>query len=374
MIASHLLPCLLAFATCAEVCAQQTVVPAGGVATGAGGSVCWTLGQVDYTANGSASGTVAQGVQQPIEFLILATAEEDPVTRSISAMPDTASDGITVQLGGTSQGTTTYRVVDLTGQEVANGRFTGASAYIPFSALAASTYFIHVLYGGSDTSVLRVIKHWTMEHFLLATSLFLNLQALAQAPERMSFQAMVRDDANTLVTNSTVGMRLSVLQGSASGTAVSVETHSTTTNPNGSATVLVRGGTVVNGTMADVDRGTGPYFLKTETDPDGGGNFSVTGTSQLLSVPYALYAANSEPGPAGPPGMPGVGGCDPNNRDSLIVLFNTTLAHGFYQDPFGVGHWSAHTLGGTNHIGAKRCTLMYNSANAHVLHLDNTGI
>lgn len=119
----------------------------------------WTVGQVDYTAPGSALGTVAQGVQQPIEFLILATVEEDAVTRSISAMPNPASDGITVHLGGTSQGTTTYRVVDLTGQEVANGRFTGASAYIPFFALAPSTYLIHVLHGGSDTSVLRVIKH-----------------------------------------------------------------------------------------------------------------------------------------------------------------------------------------------------------------------
>lgn len=214
-----------------------------------------------------------------------------------------------------------------------------------------------------------------MKHFLLATSLFLNLQASAQAPERMSFQAVVRDDANALVTNATVGMRLSVLQGSASGTAVYVETHSTTTNGNGLVTVQVGGGTVVNGTMADVDWGTGSYFLKTETDPDGGGSYSVTGTSQLLSVPYALYAANSEPGPAGPPGMPGVGGCDPNTRDSLIVLFNATLAHGFYQDPIGVGHWSAHTLGGTNHsaIGTKRSTVLYNSANAHAFHLDNTG-
>jgi len=214
-----------------------------------------------------------------------------------------------------------------------------------------------------------------MKHFLLTPSLLFTLHAVAQAPERMSYQAVVRNDANALVTNNTVGMRLSIVQGSASGTAIYVETHSTATNANGLATVQVGGGTVVSGSMTGIDWGTGPYFLKTETDPAGGGNFSVTGTSELLSVPYALYSANNAPGPAGPPGMPGVGGCEPNDRDSLIVLYNATLAHGFYQDPLGAGHWVQHTLGGTNHyaIGSKRSTLIYNSSNAHAFYLDNTG-
>jgi len=146
-------------ASVAEVCAQQTVLPAGGDATGSSGSVSWSLGQVDYTANNSSGGTVSQGVQQPIEFLILATAEKDPVTRSISAMPNPASDGITVQLSTPPTSAATYRLVDLHGQEVATGRFTGTSAYVPLAGLAAATYLIHVVQGGSETSVLRVIKH-----------------------------------------------------------------------------------------------------------------------------------------------------------------------------------------------------------------------
>lgn len=214
-----------------------------------------------------------------------------------------------------------------------------------------------------------------MKHLLPAIVLFLDLQASAQAPERMSFQAVVRDEANALVTNGTVSMRLSVLQGSESGTPLYVETHSTTTNTNGLATVQVGGGTIVSGTMAGIDWGSGPYFLKTETDPAGGGDFNVTGTSELLSVPYALYAANSEPGPAGPPGMPGVGGCDPNNRDSLIVLFNANTAYGFHQDHDGLGHWVLRTIGGTNHsaFSTKRFVVLANAANAYAFHLDNTG-
>ncbi|HRH68647.1 MAG TPA: T9SS type A sorting domain-containing protein [Flavobacteriales bacterium] len=158
MTAPRLFPCLMAFAICAEVCAQRTVVPAGGDASGNGGTMSWTLGQVDYIANGSASGTVAQGVQQPTEFLVLATAEQNPMTRSVHVMPNPTSDGITVQLSTTPERAATYRMLDLTGQEVATGPFIAASAYIPLAGLASSTYVIHVLHDGTETAVLRVIK------------------------------------------------------------------------------------------------------------------------------------------------------------------------------------------------------------------------
>ncbi|MBK8497539.1 MAG: hypothetical protein IPL52_01670 [Flavobacteriales bacterium] len=198
----------------------------------------------------------------------------------------------------------------------------------------------------------------------------------AQAPEKMSFQAVLRDGADDLIVNSAVGMRTSILQGSSNGSAVYVETHAPTTNANGLATVEIGAGTVVSGDFATIDWANGPYYLKTETDPDGGTTYSITGTSQLLSVPYALYAGNSEPGPPGPPGMPGVGGCDPNDRDSLIVLYNNAQAHGFYQDVDGVGHWLVQNLGNTNHsaIASKRGVAVYNNSTAYAFYLDNAGI
>ncbi|MDP5099501.1 MAG: hypothetical protein NWQ27_05875, partial [Crocinitomicaceae bacterium] len=115
----------------------------------------------------------------------------------------------------------------------------------------------------------------------------------AQSPQKMTFQAVVRNASDALVSNSNVGMRISILQGSASGTAIYVENHTPTTNINGLATLEVGGGTATTGVFSTIDWASGPYFLKTETDPTGGSNYTITGTSQLLSVPYALYAANS---------------------------------------------------------------------------------
>lgn len=123
--------------------------------------------------------------------------------------------------------------------------------------------------------------------------LFLSFVAFAQAPQKFSYQAVVRNASNALVSNASVGMRVSILQGSVAGTAVYVETQTASTNANGLLTLSIGEGTVVSGSMATIDWGAGPYFIKTETDPTGGTSYSITGTSQMMSVPYALYAAKS---------------------------------------------------------------------------------
>ena len=122
---------------------------------------------------------------------------------------------------------------------------------------------------------------------LMTASLF------AQSPNKMSYQAVIRNSSNTLVTNSAVGMRISILQTSPTGKAVYVETQTPTTNANGLASIEIGGGTVVTGNFSTIDWANGTYFVKTETDPAGGTNYSITGTSQLLSVPYALYAKSA---------------------------------------------------------------------------------
>jgi len=128
--------------------------------------------------------------------------------------------------------------------------------------------------------------------FLTAISLFFFTFTFAQAPSKMSYQAVIRNSANALITNQAVGMRISILQGNANGTAVYVETQTPTTNDNGLVSIEIGGGSVVSGTFASIDWANGPYFIKTETDATGGSNYSITGTSQLLSVPYALFSAN----------------------------------------------------------------------------------
>ena len=128
----------------------------------------------------------------------------------------------------------------------------------------------------------------------ICAALIMTASVFAQSPEKMSYQAVVRDGSNNLVTSSAVGMQLSILQGSASGTAVYVETQTPTSNANGLVSVEIGSGTVVSGTFATIDWSNGPYFIKTETDPTGGTSYTITGTSQLLSVPYALHAKTAE--------------------------------------------------------------------------------
>ncbi len=127
----------------------------------------------------------------------------------------------------------------------------------------------------------------------------------AQAPQQMSYQAVLRDANDELITNAPVSMRISILQGNVIGTAVYTETQQTNTNANGLATIEVGAGTVVTGSFNTIDWSQGPYFIKTETDPSGGTNYSITGTQQLLSVPFALYAATAGNGTAGPKGDKG---------------------------------------------------------------------
>jgi len=116
----------------------------------------------------------------------------------------------------------------------------------------------------------------------------------AQAPQKMSYQSVIRKTDGTLVINTLVSIKSSILLGSASGTASYAETQTTTTNNNGLATIEIGGGTPVTGTFAAIDWGAGSHFIKTEIDPAGGSNYSISGTSQLLSVPYALYAGSSQ--------------------------------------------------------------------------------
>ncbi len=127
----------------------------------------------------------------------------------------------------------------------------------------------------------------------MTTSVFLPQQASAQSPEKMSYQAVVRDGSNALVTSTAVGMQISILQGSASGTAVYVETQTPTSNANGLVSLEIGTGTTSDDFSA-IDWSAGPYFIKTETDPTGGTSYTITGTSELLSVPYALHAKTAE--------------------------------------------------------------------------------
>ncbi|TAL80439.1 MAG: hypothetical protein EPN88_01255 [Bacteroidetes bacterium] len=127
----------------------------------------------------------------------------------------------------------------------------------------------------------------------IITALVATVCVFAQVPQKMSYQAVIRNSSNDLVSSTSVGIRISILQGSEGGTPVYVETQTTTTNANGLVSIEIGGGTPVTGTFAGIDWSAGTYFIKTETDPAGGTNYTITGAKQILSVPYALHAKTS---------------------------------------------------------------------------------
>ncbi len=125
---------------------------------------------------------------------------------------------------------------------------------------------------------------------MLWAFLLLTINAFSQAPQKFNYQAVVRDDAGNLVSEQPVSIKISVLQGTVDGTVVYSETHTPTTNSFGLVTLEIGGGTVVSGDLSTVDWGNNTYFMKVEMDATGGTSYAVIGTSQLLSVPYALNA------------------------------------------------------------------------------------
>ncbi|MDA9344183.1 DUF1566 domain-containing protein [Algibacter sp.] len=130
--------------------------------------------------------------------------------------------------------------------------------------------------------------------YTILAALLLTAITFAQTPEKMSYQAVVRGSGDNLLSNQVVGMQISILQGSASGAAVYEETQTPTTNINGLVTLEIGTGSVVSGDFTTIDWSADSYFIKTETDPTGGTSYTITGTSQLLSVPYALHAKTAE--------------------------------------------------------------------------------
>lgn len=115
----------------------------------------------------------------------------------------------------------------------------------------------------------------------------------AQAPEKMSYQAVMRNGSGQLLANQSIAVKVSVLQGSPAGTLVYSERLAGNTNANGLISLEIGTGTVLSGTFATINWPSGSYYLKTETDPAGGTNYTIAGTSQLLSVPYAMYAKSA---------------------------------------------------------------------------------
>ena len=128
----------------------------------------------------------------------------------------------------------------------------------------------------------RVVLIITLTNLLINTSMF------AQVPQKLNYQAIIRDVTNHPVMTQ-IGMQISIIQGTVDGTIVYTETQTPTPDTNGLVSIEIGTGTTSDDFSA-INWANGPYFIKSETDPTGGTNYTIARTSQLLSVPYALHA------------------------------------------------------------------------------------
>jgi hypothetical protein len=113
-----------------------------------------------------------------------------------------------------------------------------------------------------------------------------------KTPQKMSYQAVIRNSNDSLLISTPVGMRISLVQGTPSGTVVFSETQIASTNANGLVSLQIGTGTVVTGTFACINWAAGPYYVKTETDLAGGTNYTIISSNEIQSVPYALFSEN----------------------------------------------------------------------------------
>jgi len=150
--------------------------------------------------------------------------------------------------------------------------------------------------------IIRLVLIIALAQLLINTSIF------AQVPQKMSYQAVIRNSNDSLLISTLVGIRISLVQGTPTGTVVFSETQTATTNANGLVSLQIGMGTAVSGSFASIDWAAGPYYVKIETDLSGGTNYTIISSNEILSVPYALFSANGTPGPAGPAGETGATG------------------------------------------------------------------
>lgn len=125
---------------------------------------------------------------------------------------------------------------------------------------------------------------------IVITAIVFCISGFAQSPQKFSYQAVIRDNNNNLVTNAEISMIITILHGSSDGMAIYTNSIRPSTNANGLISIEIGDEASFN----SINWANGPFFIKTEFDPSGGSNYSVTAISQLLSVPYALHAKSVE--------------------------------------------------------------------------------
>jgi hypothetical protein len=124
--------------------AQQSAIASGGDATGIGGTVAYSIGQLVYTTNNGISGSVAQGVQHAYEIFTLGI-KENTLNISLTAFPNPTTDNLTLQISDFNNEKLAYQLYDMQGKMLIGGEITAKQTQINTTSLSSATYFINII-------------------------------------------------------------------------------------------------------------------------------------------------------------------------------------------------------------------------------------
>jgi trimeric autotransporter adhesin len=172
----------------------------------------------------------------------------------------------------------------------------------------------------------------------------LSLRISAQPPQLVNYQSVARDVSGIILANQNIAVRFSIHDVSAGGPVLYSERQTLTTNQFGLFTCSIGGGTVLSGTFSTIDWGAGNKYLQVEFDPAGGTNYTDMGASQLLSVPYALYARNSSNAAT----ADSAANCNfIKGGNGRVVVYTLSNAYGFGINSIGNSVWVPTSISGT---------------------------
>lgn len=124
--------------------AQESANASGGVATGSGGTVAYSIGQVVYTTNTGINGSIAQGVQHAFEIFTVGIKETE-LNISLTAFPIPTIENLTLQINDYKNEELTYQLFEMHGKQISNGQVTAQQTQINMNGLPSATYFINVV-------------------------------------------------------------------------------------------------------------------------------------------------------------------------------------------------------------------------------------
>ena len=142
--------------------AQQATTATGGDASGSGGAVAYSVGQIVYTTNTGTTGSVAQGVQQPYEISIVTGLEDTQISLNMQAYPNPTTDYLTLNVGAStslSNESMSYEIYNISGKLIESRKIISSSETITMENLPTATYFLKVTNNNNEVKTFKIIKN-----------------------------------------------------------------------------------------------------------------------------------------------------------------------------------------------------------------------